>query len=280
MTTTSMTTTSMTTTRMTTNAATRPDSQIQQDQAALHAARRAAKTIRARAADLVHEPPGRIFLNREIFAPHMEDLVTIFNNIAFSPAYHEWQDKCRAALVKKLTTTEEFTTLLTRSWKKDTGEALLNHATKLSHAQQEIYALPAVPLSLRIKYLPAGATHDAHHCLPTPGTTAHTLAFRVSNNSDFRAVDQALSIIFHENTHATQAALGLAQRNKILPADHPLYRDAALFYDLFADNISYIPHSPAYKAHPLERDAFAQSDLFVTEIKTALKARGLSLPPR
>lgn len=252
-------------------------SQLGADKIALQSARAAAEAIHNRAATRKDDITGGGVFDFRPYAPHMDDLVTIFNNIAFSPAYLAWQDQCRAALVEKITSEEDFVTLLTSSWKKHNSEELIAHATKLSHAQQDIYSLPHVPLGLRVKFLHAGARHDGHHSPPAPGTTTHILAFRVGRDSGFTNVAHALNVVFHENTHLTQSALGFAQRNRIIREDHPLHRDAALFQRLFEDNVIYIPRSPAYKAHPLERDAFTQAELFVDEIKAALKTRGLAL---
>ncbi|MBU0859888.1 MAG: hypothetical protein KJ667_08115 [Alphaproteobacteria bacterium] len=245
------------------------------DSTALRTARIIARGVRQAAADKKIALDGSQRINPAHLSPHIDNLVNIFNRVALSENYHAWQAERRRALAQSLASDPSFPRLLS-GWRKAPGDILLETATTFTKTYQRLYEVPATTVPFRVTWLRAGCGYTGEHRAPAPGKTEHCLAFNVGKDSEFRDPAIGLNALHHENTHATQTALAAAFRHDRIKPDHPLYRDARLLFMLTEETESYILHTPAYHAHPLERDAFDQADDFITDLKAALKIKGVS----
>lgn len=231
-----------------------------------------ARALRAEAAR--HGDDFRAGLSRRAaayYARPVAHLSNLFNRVSFTPAYHAWQNKKRAALIARIAADTSLTAAVTAPWRAAGPQDMIARAATISTAHQEIYALPARPPSFRVTWLKAGLGCTARHTPPDRNHPYHELAFNVGHNSSLRDnLSFAFNVVHHENTHLVQWELGESWYNGTMPDDHPLERDARLLFMLMEDHVSYIPGTAAYRAHPLERDAFAQGDQFADELRTAL----------
>jgi hypothetical protein len=210
--------------------------------------------------------------------PGKNRLVKLFNSLAFTEAYEDWELDGILDLTARLAADPDFRARV-QGWKKASSETILETACLMGQAQQEIFCKPVlgrVP-DATVHWLPARLQTIGLHQPPAEEDKPHRLSYRVDPASPMRDAAEGLGTIFHENLHMSQTALAFAFARGAM-AGHALEADARLHFMTLMDDSAYLPgvHS-LYMAHPAERDAWDMTPLFVKELRTALKPYGLKI---
>ena len=245
---------------------------------AIAAETRALQTIaHGRKIDLADSMVRESQLNPAL-VPGKNRLVALFNDLAFSAAYEDYELERILDLTARLAADLDFRDRV-KGWKKASSETILETACLMGQAQQEIFCAPVlnrVP-DAEVRWLPARSQTIGLHQPPAEEDKPHRLSYRVDPASPMRDPADGLGTIFHENLHMWQTALAFAFARGALNG-HALAGDARLHFMTLMDDSAYLPgvHS-LYMAHPAERDAWDMTPLFVREMRAALKPYGLKI---
>lgn len=258
-----------------------PDSAVMRD--AVHVAQR----LRAMAKDKAIRLDGPRWIAPQRLSPHAAQLHETFNRLSLSENYLGWQRARTRKLVAALCEQKIFREMMA-DWHRTPPGQQAGNATWISRKQQEIFcdgivAPCAVEISTFSTARPAGGTLArmvrGSHSRPGIGRREpHDIRVNVHPDSGFNVAAAAMDVVHHENDHAIQWALAESYALGRLPRDHALAREARLFLMAFEARTAYVAGvRPAYRAHPLEIDTFAQSGRFVAALRKRLHTHGIDI---
>jgi hypothetical protein len=221
-----------------------------------------------------------VWVNETPLTLHTTRLTLLFNNVAHSKAYDDWQTKKRGKLVETLTARKSFHRAA-KGWPYLDPEKKAKFLKMVSDAHQGIYGASLFePKDYTYSFYkkPRPKCKNARYAKGSFSNLGGYYNMRLNIHPDTRFDDfiVAMEVIHHELTHGVQDAIGeLFITDKISP-HHPLYEDARYYYMFKSEKRSYL-HTieSVYRAHPLEKDAFAQGAYFSAELNLALKQKGV-----
>lgn len=248
----------------------------------IETARGQVKDIREKAEKHGIELDGLPDYKQTPLAEDINALCETLGRIQPPPLYHEIQDDSRRQFVRALGLAEPF-----RKAAFDWGSLPPAYQAQTLLSTARLHHKIAVPMLHEPEKLTLGLYTDAGDNKSKWRTYAylrrkkphHPIKIHINTHPDtgYDAFITALGRLFHESTHAIQMRYAdLYDYGTLKPGD-PLY-DTAQYWSSIWENAGSIylkgKINAAYKAHPLETDAFARQSAFKKELFTALLQAG------
>lgn len=230
----------------------------------LTAAHREAHALKALARDKGLDLEGDQIIAPALLNPHAARLVDIFNPLSFSAEYRHRQEHCDRHFVNELCTSPYFRDMTAR-WPERDDETLIGCLQWFSDRQQFHFGRDGFPIrGVRVTTYqepcapgPQGRLTLGWHHAGRHADRPATLAFNTHPDTKFNDFFRAMTVLYHENRHAAQWAMGNSWQEQDIDRRHFLAREASLFLLYFLDRTSYILGiTPVYRAYPLEQDAY------------------------
>lgn len=199
-------------------------------------------------------------------------LITIIKSIELSDNYLNWQTKGNERSLEKLINNHS---LFQKSqfFEQLENKSILRFLNKIAKTHIEtslenISHIKTLP-KIRIKHSLLDNDIDANYELVRNNNYIHGLIrFNKLNQTIIsKSLDEALNVTIHEVTHHIQFTLGWMFEKNLIEYNHPLYKEAEIFYYLDQTGATIDTNIPnAYHAQSHEIDAYAQGKKISQEI--------------
>lgn len=246
-----------------------PDSQMMRDAIVQ------SQKLRAFAQKSAINLEGKQWVEPALLGGHLTDLTATFNRLSFSDTYLSWVAERTRAFADHMQTRAQFIDMRAH-WHNYTDDQRIEAAAWLSREQQSIFAAgtmkPRVvcvrPVFIERSEPPNPRTVRGWHMGPDSRRRSHELGLNTHAAARLHELAAALETVFHENLHVVQHGLARTAANGDIDKGHSLYRESRLFAMAIKARACYLPLvEPAYRAHPLEVDAYARSADFMAALK-------------
>lgn len=251
-------------------------------------ANEAGHTIRAAAERKETDLNGNQWVDPAPFGAEIKKLTALFNSLSPTENYSAWQTARRRELVAAVAARDDFRRAATQ-WSGLTDFQRRDHIIDLTRLHHKIYGdgiyTPRqIVFNCFSKPRPDNESpfYEIGHFMGGLDGAPHELGLNTHPDAGFDNFLCAADVAHHENTHGVQCELRQTYKKQGLSegARTALRRDGLLWSVLHQARACYITRMrDAYYNHPAEKDAFAQTALFLGELRDALAEAGISLAP-